>query len=73
MAKFSVGDRVRVPEDTGRAPREWRGVDGEVLDASASTPQGPSLPTRWEPPYVVRFDGREDWVAIKESWLVAAT
>ncbi len=73
MAKFRVGDRVRVPEDASRAPREWRGVDGEVLDASASTAQGPSLPMRWEPLYVVRLNGREDWVAIKESWLVAAT
>ena len=72
MPKFNVGDKVRIPEGTRGAPREWCGLDGEIVDASASMAEGGSRPMTWEPLYRVRFGGPEDWVAIQESWLVAA-
>ncbi len=70
MAKFKVGQKVQALE-TRRVPVAWvgaRGVVAGVMETAAGESAAP--PKDWEPCYAVLFDGRQDWVAVRESWLM---
>ena len=52
MPRFQVGDRVRVIEDTQRAPGALRGQTGTVTEVTGEDAAGPEGIL-----YTVRFDG----------------
>ena len=70
MAKFGVGDRVRVREDAQGPARHWRGEEGVISDDTAGRREGRSPP---EVLYRVQLNGRDDFVLISESSLATAT
>lgn len=70
MAKFKVGSRVQTME-TRRVPVAWVGARGVVLGVmETATGENAEPPKDWEPVYAVLFDGRQEWVAVRESWLL---
>ena len=64
---FTPAQRVAVRLDAPGAPTAWLGLRGQIkaLFPSQDAPGGP-----WEAAYAVRFEDLDEWVMVRESWLV---
>ena len=74
VAKFTNGDRVKVPSGTRKVPLYLLGASGTIVRQYGYASTGKRLDDSEplgsiEPQYEVQFDGREgiDWV--DESWV----